>query len=115
MTKPADSLLILWTSGDREQALNMAFMYGLNARQQGWWEKVTLLVWGPSGNLLLADEELQWEVRRMQEAGVRLIACKTCAERYGIGSRLEKLGIEVFYTGEFLTDWLKSDKPMLTL
>jgi len=115
MTETIDALLILWTTGDREQALSMGFMYALNARQDGWWDEVTLLVWGPSGNLRRADEELQAEVRRMQDAGVHTIACKACADRYGIGSRLEKLGIEVFYTGEFLTDWLKSGKPMLTL
>jgi len=115
MTQSGDAFLILWTSGDREAALNMGFMYGLNSKLHGWWEEITLLVWGPSGNLLFADEELQGEVRRMQDAGVRTIACKACADRYGIGSRMEKLGIEVFYTGEFLTDWIKSDKPMLTL
>ena len=115
MTGEHTEFLILWTSGDREEALNMGFMYGLNAKLHDWWDEVVLLVWGPSGNLLLADGELQREVADMQEAGVRTMACKACADRYGIAGRLTALGIEVVYTGEFLTDWLKAAKPMITL
>jgi hypothetical protein len=115
MSAEHGEFLILWTSGDREVALNMGFMYGLNAKLHDWWSEVTLLIWGPSGNLLLADDELQHELARMQEAGVRPMACKACADRYGIGSRLADLGVEVVYTGEFLTDWIKAAKPMLTI
>ena len=37
-------LAVLWTSGDPEVALNVAFMYTLNARRQGWFDEVTLIV-----------------------------------------------------------------------
>ena len=111
----SNALLILWTSGDRELAINMAFMYGLNSRLKGWWDEVTLLVWGPSSPLLVKDAELQQKVADMKAAGVRVIACKKCAENYGIVDQISALGLEVFYVGEFLTAWMKSGKHVLAL
>ena len=48
---PEDKLVILWTSGDREVALKMVFMYAGNAPRHGWWDDITLIVWGPSTSL----------------------------------------------------------------
>jgi hypothetical protein len=109
------AVLILWTTADREVAINMAFMYGLNSRLKGWWDEVTLLVWGPSSPLLVKDAELQQKVADMKAAGVRVIACRKCAENYGIVDQLLALDLEVFYAGEFLTAWLKSGNQVLAL
>jgi len=111
----SDSILILWTSGDREVALNMVLMYALNSRLKDWWENVTLLVWGHSSKLLAEDPELQQMVEEIRLAGARTIACRKCAENYEIVDRLNELNLEVFYVGEFLTEWIKSGKPILTL
>jgi hypothetical protein len=111
----SNELLILWTSADRELAINMAFMYGLNAKLRGWWGEVTLVVWGPSSPLLVKDAELQQKVAEMKAAGVRVIACQKCAENYGIADQVRALGLEVFYVGEFLTEWMKSGKHVLAL
>ena len=51
--------LIIWTSGDREVALKMVFMYAFNCRKYSWMDNVRLLIWGPSDKLLVEDEELQ--------------------------------------------------------
>jgi hypothetical protein len=116
MSKPdPQSLLILWTSGDRHTALNMALMYGLNSLLWDWWEDVTLLAWGASQSLLAEDAEVQTRISEMAEAGVRIVACRGCAENLGVADRLRDLGCEVFYTGEFLTEWLKSDRRVLTV
>ena len=45
MNADKKSLVVLWTSGDREVALKMVFMYTLNAKLKGWWEEVILIVW----------------------------------------------------------------------
>ena len=111
----SDSILILWTSGDREVALNMVLMYALNSRLKHWWENVTLLVWGHSSKLLTEDTELQQMVEEIRLAGARTVACRKCAENYGIVDRLTGLGLEVFYVGDFLTGWIKSGKPVLAL
>jgi hypothetical protein len=58
--KKPDELVVLWTSGDREVALKMVFMYAFNSRRFKWgWKNVTLVVWGPSAKLLSEDKELQ--------------------------------------------------------
>ena len=33
-----DRLVILWTSGDKEVAEKMVFMYTINAKQYEWWQ-----------------------------------------------------------------------------
>ena len=110
------SLAVLWTSGDREAALKMAFMYTLNAKLKGWWEEVIFIVWGPSARLLSRDRELQERIGQMKEAGVVLEACKACADLYGVSGDLEALGIEVKYMGVTLSEYLKAeDRAVLAL
>ena len=107
-------LAVLWTSGDREVALKVAFMYTLNAKSRGWFDEVTLIVWGPSSRLLAQDQELQEYVQRMAEEGVTIVACQACADSYGVSEELEALGIEVKYMGVPLTEMLKGDWKVLT-
>jgi hypothetical protein len=109
-----DSLVVLWTSGDREVALNMAFMYTLNSKLKNWWSEVCLIVWGPSSKLLSEDRDLQNKIKEMKQAGVILEACKRCADNYGVSKRLEELGIDVKYMGEPLTAYLKQGKKVIT-
>jgi hypothetical protein len=110
-----DKLLVLWTSGDKNVAMNMVLMYTHNAKLHDWWADVTLLIWGSSGQLLIEDAEVQAKLADMKEAGVDIIACRRCAENMGIVGKLEQLGVNVFYTGQFLTDWLKSGKKHITI
>ena len=73
------------------------------------WNDVSLIVWGPSAKLLAEDTMLQEYVKRMKDAGVELLACKACADSYGVSEVLENMGINVKYTGLVLTDFLKDD------
>ncbi|NLO58002.1 MAG: DsrE family protein, partial [Synergistaceae bacterium] len=41
-------LVVLWTSGEKETAMSMVMLYSLNSKLKGWWDEVTLLVWGAS-------------------------------------------------------------------
>lgn len=111
---PDNHLLIVWTSGDPEVAHKMVFMYAYNAQKNGWWDQVTLLVWGPSSKLSSEDPEIQETLKKMKEEGVELLACKGCADKYGVSPKLESLGIEVKYTGTYLTDFIKSGKKVIT-
>ena len=115
MSSEKKSLVVLWTSGDREVALKMVFMYTLNAKLKGWWQEVILIVWGPSAKLLSQDQELQGKIEQMKEAGVVLEACKACADLYGVSGTLEQMGIEVKYMGVPLSDYLKEDRAVLAL
>ena len=114
-TKASEKLVVLWTSGDREVALKMAFMYTYNAKANGWWEDITLVVWGPSAKLLTEDHELQDYLQRIIEAGVTVKACKGCSDQYGVSEKLEELGITVLYIGKELTDYIKEGREILTI
>ena len=108
-------LCVVWVNADPEAALNMAFMYAANGLKKKWWDVVRLVVWGPSAKLLAEDASLQKEIKAVAEAGVTLLACKACADRYGVSARLEELGIEVLYVGQPMTDMLQSDWKVLTV
>ena len=56
--------------------------------------------------MLAGDKELQAKAKEMIAAGVRIEACKACADLYGVS----QLGIDVKYRGEPLPRILQSDK-----
>jgi hypothetical protein len=101
-------LAVVWTSGDADVAHKMVFMYVYNAQKRRWYDETLLIVWGPSARLLAGDKELQARVKEMIGAGVKLQACKACADLYGVSGALSKLGVEVKYMGEPLTHVLQS-------
>lgn len=111
----SNELYILWTSGDREVALSMVFMYAFNSKIKGFWDNVCLIVWGPSAKLLAQDEELQGRMHQMIEVGVKVEACIACANMYGVTQTLENLGIEVKGMGQPLTQLLKEGKKILCI
>jgi hypothetical protein len=115
MTAPKERLVVLWTSGDRDVALKMVFMFTKNAKKRGWWEDITLIIWGPSALLLSVDRELQDYVREMMDLGVVVEACVTCAEMYGVADTLAGFGIDVKKMGEPLTDYMKEGRHVLAL
>ncbi|MBE6032840.1 MAG: DsrE family protein [Firmicutes bacterium] len=104
-----EKLTVIWTSGDKEVALHMAFMYARNAKLKGWWKEVDLVIWGPSDKLAAEDPEIQEELKLMQHVGVNLKACITCAMRYGVVEKLQELGVDVIAMGPPLTEELKKE------
>ncbi|MGD8779420.1 MAG: DsrE family protein [Ignavibacteria bacterium] len=110
-----DELLILWTNDNIGTSMNMILMYAENSMLHGWWKNITLLIWGSPAKLVSENPGIQNYIQTILEAEVRVIACKQCAENYNVVDKLEKQSIEVFYTGEFLTDWIKDDKKLITV
>lgn len=102
-----DKLVVLWTSGDRDVAIKMVFMYTYNAKAQGWWKDITFIIWGHSTKLLSVDIEVREHIQKMIEAGVEVVACKACADSYGVSDNIAALGIEVRYMGLPLTEYVK--------
>ena len=109
-----DKLVIVWTSDDRDVALKMVFMYTLNSRLNSWWDDITFIVWGPSANLISHDYELQEYLQRIKEQGVRLEACITCANMYGVAQDLLDMDIDVKKMGPVLTQYIKEGRNILT-
>ena len=112
--KTKDSLVVLWTSGDRDVAEKMVFMYTLNSKLRGWWKEVTLIIWGPSSKLITEDIGLQEYLEKLKEAGVILEACITCADMYRVSKKLVGMGVDVKPMGQPLTQYLKDGHTVIT-
>ena len=107
-------LAVVWSSSDSEVAHKVCFMYTQSAKKAGWFDDVTLIVWGPSSRLLAGDKELQTKVKAMIDSGVNVQACGVCADMYGVADALREMGITVRGMGKPLSDMLKSDTKVLT-
>ena len=107
-------LAVLWTSGDPDVAHRVAFMYAHTAKKAGWFDEVTLIVWGPSQRILLGDKDLQAKVKAMQDDGILVEACIACAMSFGIVEELKALGLPVRGMGAPLTNYLKNGWKVLT-
>ena len=107
-------LAIIWSTADAEVANRLCFPYAGNAKKQGWFEEVTVIVWGPSARLLAGDTELQAKVKALVKDGVKVEACLSCADFYGVSDKLRGLGIEVKLMGKPLSDMLQNDWKVLT-
>ncbi len=108
-------LYVLWTNDNPVTAEKMVFMYTINSLIHGWWEKVTLIIWGAPAKLVSEDLAIQKKIREALDAGVHVTACKACADQLGVTEALENLQIEVKYWGQPLTEVLKNNEPLLTV
>ncbi len=52
-------LYVLWTNANSITAENMVFMYATNSLFHGWWEEVTLIIWGAPTKLVAENEHIQ--------------------------------------------------------
>lgn len=108
-------LHILWTSDNKVNFTKMVYLYALNSITQGWWKKVTIIIWGASAKLAAEDSEVKEQLRNLKNEGVHISVCKKCAEELQIDEKLEKEGIESIYWGEPLTKLLKWNKKVITV
>ena len=111
----SSELHILWTNADPVTADKMVFMYGLNSVKRGWWEKVTIIIWGSPAKLIAENTEIQETIKLLLDSRVHFSACKACADQLGVTEVLEGIGIEVKFWGEPLTQLLKSKATLLTI
>ena len=109
------NLYVLWTSDNPVTAEKMVFMYTINSLIHGWWEKVTLIIWGASTKLVSENANIQEKIKEALDTGVHITACKACADQLGVTETLEKLQIEVKYWGSPLTEILKNNEQLLTI
>jgi hypothetical protein len=104
----ATSLVVVWSNGDRDVALNICLSYVNNAAKNKWFDNIALIVWGPSAKLLANDEELQSKIELIIAGGVRVVADAESAGAYGATDKLKGLGIEVKPMDKPITDLLKA-------
>lgn len=114
MDKEKNHLAILWTSGDKDVAIKMVFMYAFASKKNGWWKDITFIIWGPSSKLTSEDSDIQEYIKKMMDAGIVIKACRACADLYGVSDDLASCGIEVKYIGKELTEYIKSETHLVT-
>ena len=109
-----DSLVILWTTAEKDVLTKMLSVYVTNALTQGWFDHVTFVIWGPSAKLLAEDKEVQEWIRKFKEVGVVLEACLWCTNQYDVTEALEECGVDVRGMGRSLTEYIKDpDKELI--
>ena len=113
--KEKSHLFILWTNDNQITAEKMVFMYSINSLLKGWWEKVTLIIWGATARLVSEDIKIQEKINEALSTGVHITACKACSDQLGVTEILKKLNIEVKYWGDPLTKILKNGEKLLTI
>ncbi|WP_272700666.1 DsrE family protein [Desulfovibrio sp. Fe33] len=110
-----DTLNILWTNADPVTSEMMVLMYAKASAMRGWWKRVRVIVWGATAKLVAEDENIRALVREAQQEGVEFSACEACADRLGVKSRLQDLGMEVILWGYPLTELLRSRETLITV
>jgi len=106
-TENSNKLAIIWSSSDPEVAEKTCFMYAQNAKRQGWFDEVVLIIWGPSAKLLAENDDLKADIKKMQDLGITIEACISCAHMYGVDQDLADLDIDIKAMGVPLTNYLK--------
>jgi len=59
-------------------------------------------------------DDIRDEVSQLIELGVIVMACQECTDSYGLTENFKSLGIDVLFTGSFLTEWIQSGRPHLS-
>lgn len=109
-----DKLVVIWTSDDPYVAERVALMYTHAAKTNGWFQEVTLIIWGPSAKLISENIKLQEKVEQMKKDKIVIEACIACTNSYSVTEDLKKLGYDVKGMGKPLTEYLKSGAKVLT-
>ncbi len=110
----SNKLAVIWTSSDPEVAEKVCFMYAQNAKKQGWFNEVVLIVWGPSVRLLAENDDLKADITRIMEMGIAVEASLSCAQLYGVGPDLTDLDIDIKPIGVPLTGYIKEGWHIIT-
>ena len=110
-----EKLNILWTNADEIAFDKMVAMYARNAKINGWWQEITVIIWGSTAKLAADSELVKLRIRELLQVGVRVVACKACSDSLGATESLLAQGIDVQYLGEELTRILKADEKLLTI
>ncbi|MDC7125438.1 MAG: DsrE family protein [Spirochaetales bacterium] len=110
-----EELFILWTNDNPVTSEKMVCMYAHNSVLKHWWDDVTVIIWGATAQYVASDADIQKRLSQMIKDGVKVSACKACADQLGVGSDLENLGIELKYWGIPLTGILKNNQKLITI
>jgi hypothetical protein len=103
----ANKLFIILASGDKDVALEMGLFYPYTLAKEKYLDEVKLILFGPSEKLVARNKNVQKRIKKLQEVGVEISACKYCSDRMGVSGKLEELGITVEYVSKGIAQMIK--------
>jgi hypothetical protein len=107
-------LHLLWTTGEKEVAMKVIFPYLVNAKANGWWDEINLIIWGPSAMLTAGDPDIHRHLQDVLDSDISVEACLACTDSYAVTNILVGLGITVRYMGGPFTEYLKNGDKVIT-
>jgi hypothetical protein len=107
-------LHLLWTTGEKEVAMKVIFPYLINAKANGWWDEINLIIWGPSAKLASEDKQIQSELQDIMDSDISVEACQACTDAYKVTEKLISMNITVRYMGGPFTEYLNSPDKIIT-
>jgi len=107
-------LHLLWTTGEKEVAMKVIFPYLFNAKANGWWDDINLIIWGPSALLTSYDQDIHSQLQDIMDSGITVEACLACTDAYHVTDKLTMLGITVRYMGGPFSEYLTSEAKVIT-
>ena len=107
-------LHLLWTTGEKEVAMKVVFPYLINAKANGWWDEINLIIWGPSAKLTAGDKDIQQQLQDIMDSEITVEACQACTDAYRVSEKLSSLGITVRYMGGPFTEYLTGEDKVIT-
>ena len=110
-----NKLSILWTNDNPITSEKMVFMYSLASKQKGWWQDITIILWGATVKLASENECIQELIKEALDNGIHVSACLSCADQLGVTDKINALHIETIYWGEPLTEIIKTDGKLITI
>ena len=108
-------LYILWVTGNPISSEKMVLMYAINSKINNLWDEVNVIIWGASAKLAAENKLIQDQIEVALHHGVKITACKGCAESLGVKDKLQWIGVEVISVGEELTQALQEGYTVLTV
>ena len=107
-------LHLLWTTGEKEVAMKVIFPYLINAKANGWWDEINLIIWGPSARLLSSDGDTQKQLNDVMDSGISVEACQACTDAYKVTGILQGFGITIRYMGGPFTEYVQGEDHVVT-
>jgi len=102
-------LLIVWKSNNETDINNFIIPYAYNSKKQEWFDDCEVLIWGASQEIVAENKMIQERVKKLVDYGIKIVACKMCADNVGATETLESIGVEVLYTGVYLSERQKDE------
>jgi hypothetical protein len=109
-------LLIVWKSDDYRNIDFFIAPFAINSKKNKWFHDVEVLIWGASADYCKVNVNAQQAIKDMVSIGIPVRACKFCADKVFATESLESIGVNVMYTGVYLSEKLKDpDYEVITI